>query len=151
MSETIKISIPADNEGYILMQCPICGTFFKIGAGDLQDDRFFQIYCPSCGLSSESYLTEDVIELAINMAENYLMDSIFNEFKKLERRSKKGFVQFKAGNKPKEKPELPIHAGIQAMHIVNFDCCKTTAKIKPLLKMTGCYCPFCGVKDYEVK
>ena len=47
--------------------------------------------------------------------------------------------------------EDSIRSGIEAMEICNFPCCKRTAKIKPLLKMTGAYCPFCGVKNYEIE
>ena len=25
-----EISIPADDQGFVLMQCPLCGEFFKI-------------------------------------------------------------------------------------------------------------------------
>ena len=78
-------------------------------------------------------------------------DMIYNEFKKMERHSKKGIITFKAGKRPKHENEDPIHSGIEAMEICNFPCCKRTAKIKPLLKMTGAYCPFCGVKNYEIE
>ena len=75
----------------------------------------------------------------------------YEEFKKMERQFSKGSLTFKAGNPPKHEPENPIRSGIEAMEIVNFLCCKRSAKIKPILKMTGCYCPFCGVKNYEVE
>lgn len=65
--------------------------------------------------------------------------------------AKKGIITFKAGKRPKHENEDPIHSGIEAMEICNFPCCKRTAKIKPLLKMTGAYCPFCGVKNYEIE
>ena len=25
-----EVSIPADDQGFVLMQCPLCGEFFKI-------------------------------------------------------------------------------------------------------------------------
>ena len=75
----------------------------------------------------------------------------YNEFKKLERHSKKGIITFKAGKRPKHENEDPIRSGIEAMEICNFPCCNRTAKIKPLLKMTGAYCSFCGVKNYEIE
>lgn len=153
MSDTFEmsISIPSDDDGYVLLQCPNCGTFFKATPLDIEDDGILQIYCPSCGLASESYLTEDVIELAEAMAQNVAMDMIYDAFKKMEREFKHGPVTFKAGEKPKREPENPIRSGIEALEITSFPCCKRTAKIKPLLKMTGCYCPFCGVKNYEVE
>ena len=87
MSNTVsfEISISPDNEGYILLQCQYCGSFFKCTAKDLNDDEILNIHCPSCGLISDSYLTEDVIELAHAKSENYVMDLIYDSFKELER------------------------------------------------------------------
>ena len=147
----MTISIPTDDEGYILLRCQNCGTFFKAMPSDIQDDCVLLVYCPSCGLASDNYITEDVLELAMAMAQNKSMDMIHEEFKRMERQFRKGPVRFKAGKAPRHEPENPIRTGIEALEIVLFPCCKRTAKIKPILKMTGCYCPFCGVKDYEVE
>lgn len=151
MDDEIKfeISIPSDDDGYILLKCEHCGTFFKATAGDLKDDGILNVYCPSCGLISDNFLTDDVIDLANSIVKNYAEDMIYDMFKDLERHSKHSIVQFKAGSRPKHEAENPIRSGIEAMEIVTFPCCKLTAKVKPLLKMTGCYCPFCGVKNYE--
>lgn len=147
----IEISIPSDIDGYVLLKCDKCGTYFKCTPSDIKDDGVLEIYCPSCGLVSESYITEDVIELAAAIANNKAMDMIHEQFKKMERQFKKGPVTFKAGKKPKHEPENPIHSGIEALEITDFKCCNRSAKIKPILKMTGCYCPFCGVKNYEIE
>ena len=148
---SMTISIPTDDDGYVLLRCPNCGTFFKATPADVQDDGVLELFCPSCGLSSENYITEDVIKLAIAMTKNKAMDMIHNEFKKMERQFRKGAVTFSAGKQPKHEHEEPIRSGIEAMEIASFPCCQRTAKIKPMLKMTGCYCPFCGVKIYEVE
>lgn len=148
---TMTIPIPTDDDGYVLLECPVCGTYFKVTPDDLQDDGVLEVFCPSCGLVSDSYLTEDVLELAITMAQNIAMDMIHNEFKKMEHQFRRGPVTVKAGKKPKHELENPIHSGIEALEIASFPCCLRTAKVKPLLKMTGCYCPFCGVKNYEVE
>ncbi len=147
----MSISIPCDDDGYIILQCEHCGNLFKATATDLESDEILHIFCPSCGLISEHYLTEDVINLALNKASNYAQDLIYNAFKDLERHNKKGSVTFKAGPKPKHEPEDPIRSGIEALQITHFPCCSRSAKIKPLLRMTGCYCPFCGVKTYDLE
>lgn len=146
-----EISIPADNDGFILLQCQHCGSFFKIPADDLENNDLLEIYCPSCGLISDSYLTDDVIDLAQAMVQNYAMDLIYDAFKDLEKKTRNGLVKFKAGKRPQHEDENPIKSGIEALEMTRFDCCKKESKIKPLLKMTGCYCPFCGVKEYEIK
>lgn len=141
---TFEISIPPDDDGYILLQCEHCGSFFKCTSKDLEDDEILNIHCPSCGLISDNYWTEDVIELAQAKVENYAMQMIYDSFKQLERHSSKNF-KFKAGKKPKPKSENPIHSGIEALVEKQYMCCKRRAKIKPILKMSGSYCPFCGV------
>lgn len=147
----LDISIPSDDDGYVLLRCPTCSTFFKITPADLKDDGLLEIICPCCGLAGESYVTEDVINLATNMAINYSDDYLYHELKKWERQFKNGPITLKAGKPPKREPETPIRSGIEALEITNFPCCQRTAKIKPLLRITGCYCPFCGVKNYEVE
>lgn len=144
-----EISIPSDNDGYILLRCPNCSTYFKAKSSDIEDEGVLRIFCPSCGLVGENYITDDVLELAIAMAQNKTMDMLNERFKEIERQFKNGPVKFKAGKIPKIEPENPIRSGIEALQIVSFACCKRNAKIKPILKMTGCYCPFCGVKNYE--
>lgn len=148
----MSISIPTDDDGYALLKCEYCGSFFKGTPADLQDDGVLNIFCSSCGLISDSYVTDDVLELAINMTTNLVNDMIYDAFKDLERHNRKNsIIKFKAGKKPHHEAEDPIRSGIEALEICTFPCCKRTAKIKPLLKMTGAYCPFCGVKNYEIE
>lgn len=147
--KVFTISIPPDDDGYILLQCEHCGEYFKVTANDIQDDRVLNIYCPACGLESDSYITEDVIELAEVMTTNYAQDLIYDELKKLEKQTRRSPVQFKIKSKPEYLYENPVRSGIEALQIVSFPCCHRRAKIKPLLKMSGCCCPFCGVKIYD--
>ena len=153
MSDEIRmeISIPTDDDGYVLLQCEHCGNYFKAMPSDVKDDGVLEVFCPCCGLVSENYATEDVIELTLSMAQNWAMDMVYDTFKKMERQFRNGPVTLKMGQRPQHEPENPIRSGIEALEITNFPCCKRSAKVKPLLKMTGCYCPFCGVKNYEVE
>lgn len=153
MSEELhfEIQIPTDDEGFVLLKCEHCGTLFKATPSDIQDDGVLHIFCPSCGLTSEHYITEDVLNLAMNMMTNKVNDMIFDMFKDLERKSRNSFLKVKAGKKPKHENEDPIRSGIEALGLCFFPCCQRSAKIKPLLKMTGAYCPFCGVKNYEIE
>jgi uncharacterized C2H2 Zn-finger protein len=150
MSDTMemKIEIPADNDGFVLLRCPLCGEYFKIMPSDYEDDGVLELRCPNCGLISDNYVTEDVIELAMAMVQNYAMDLIHKEMKNLERKFKGGFITFKEEEKPKKAHESPIHATIESLIINSYRCCGRNAKIKPMLKIIGSYCPFCGVKEY---
>ena len=146
---TFTISVPTDNEGYVLLRCPICEELFKLIPEDYRSDDVFCIYCPGCGITSDSYVTEDIIKLARAMAENYAMDTVMAGLKKLESKTKNVFVKSKIKNKPKRKNELPIQMSIEALREKNFMCCNKRAKIKPILGMSGCFCPYCGVMDDE--
>ena len=64
MSNIIKeISIPADNDGYSLLQCQLCGEFFKLIPGEVEEDDVIQLWCPCCGLVNENLFTDEVVEL----------------------------------------------------------------------------------------
>ena len=119
MSDDIHmtISIPTDDEGYVLLKCEHCGTFFKGTPSDVQDDGVLRIFCPSCGLVSDSYITDDVLELAMNMTKNIMNDMIHDMFKDLERHSKKSALKFKAGRRPPHESEDPIRSGIEALEL----------------------------------
>lgn len=147
----VTVELPIDEEGYSLLQCQYCGEFFKVTPSDAEDDGILNIYCPCCGLSSETYVTEDVLSLGEVKIKNKVELAIYEEFKKLERKTKNSLISFSAGKTPKPEYEEPLYSKLDATEIVRFDCCNRIAKIKPLLKITGCYCPFCGVKEYELK
>ncbi|MBD5113246.1 MAG: TFIIB-type zinc ribbon-containing protein [Ruminococcaceae bacterium] len=152
MNDSIKfeISIPTDVDGFVLMQCEYCGDYFKCKPSDVKDDEVLFIHCPSCGLVSEDYLTDDIRELAMTMAENYASEYLNNELKKLERRfSSNKFFKIKVENKSKPKYESPIYSSIDALEEKSFVCCERSAKIKSILKMSACYCPFCGGITFE--
>lgn len=145
----LQISIPADNDGFVLLKCPLCGEFFKLKADEIEAEDVINIWCPCCGLISDSYITEEVITLALNKAKNIVNDLIFDEFKKLENHTKGNLFSFKAGNKPKRESENQLVVGIEALEIRKYKCCKKEAKIKPLVKICGSYCPYCGVRYDE--
>ena len=140
---TIDISIPTDDDGFVLLQCPKCGEYFKLPPADNESEDVLDIYCPLCGLISDNYLTEDVIELAQAKALNHVLGDFYVEMKKLERKSKNSIVKIKA-NKPNEVEEIPIKSTIDSMEIIDFECCNREAKIRHLLNYCGCYCPYCG-------
>jgi len=148
---TFEISIPSDNDGYILLQCEHCGGYFKVTSGDINDEQLLNLYCPECGLVSENYLTEEVIGVAQLLAHNYALDFVYSTLKNIESKTKNKGFQIKVGNKPKPENINTIRSGIDTLKIVKFECCQRSAKIKPLLIMTGCNCPFCGVKEYDIK
>ena len=53
-------------------------------------------------------------------------------------------------NKIKKDEEIPLIAGIKALEIQKYKCCKKEAKINFLMKECGSYCPYCGVIYNEI-
>ena len=144
-----EIAIPADNDGFALLQCNLCGEFFKLKPSDVQSDEVLNIWCPVCGLISDGYFTQDVIDLALKMATNIANDLLFDSLKDMQKNFNGGLISMKISKKPAKEIESPIVSGIEALEIQKYSCCKKQAKIKPLVKMFGSYCPYCGVKYDE--
>lgn len=145
------MSIPSDNESFILLKCYYCGNYFKLQPKDINDEGILNIYCPSCGLVSDEYLTDDVLDLVNAKIYNEIANTIEKSFEQINSQLKGRTVALKLNAEPKYKYENQLWTGIDALEITTFSCCKKIAKIKPLLKFTGCYCPFCGVKNFETE
>ena len=142
----MEISVPTDSDGFVLLRCSLCGEYFKMKLSEMEADDVIEIWCPCCGLKSENYLTDDIIELSLKMAKNVAMNMIFDEMKRWERQFSSNSISFKAGKQSEKEAETPIVAGVEALEIQKYKCCKREAKIKPLIKMCGSHCPYCGVK-----
>ncbi len=146
---TREIEIPSDVDGFVLLQCPKCGEFFKLIPSEMEAEDVISIYCPFCGLVSEDYYTDDVITLANKIAKNIGTDLINDFLKDLETSFKNGPITFKSNTKIEKETETPIVSGIEAMVVQKYKCCKREAKIHPIVKISGSFCPYCGVRYDE--
>lgn len=147
MSEKMefKINIPVDTDGFAILKCHLCGEHFKLNAVDFNAEENINIWCPYCGLLSNSYVPEDVIEIAQKIATNEMMKMIHESFKKLERSTRNNkYVKIKSEKKAKEIPIEPLQLKIDSLEIKKYECCKKQVKISPLHINIGSYCPFCG-------
>ncbi|WP_421426166.1 hypothetical protein [Streptococcus suis] len=52
--EIFKISIPSDNDGFIIIKCSISNEKFMIQIEDLNDDSLIDIWCLCGGQSGDS-------------------------------------------------------------------------------------------------
>lgn len=141
-----EIDIPTDNEGFVLLKCPLCGEFFKLTPSDIKADDVLEIWCPNCGLKSDNYLTDEVKELALRKAKNYVNQLLADTLKKMERNTRNKFISFKVKRQIPQVFEYPIVPITDDLEVINYSCCKRSAKISPSLKLSGSYCPFCGVR-----
>ncbi|MDZ5712782.1 hypothetical protein [Jeotgalibacillus haloalkalitolerans] len=138
-----EISIPTDSEGFYSLQCPHCKTRFKGYAGDHDSIDYIELYCPSCGLSSNksSFTPKDVIDHAITIARNYIQQEFYNTLKK-STKGKNG-LSFK-GKKPRlETPKLLTEDEI--LEQIELHCCEKIIKVNIDQIASNVYCPYCGV------
>ncbi len=61
-SIALEFSIPADDDGYILLQCGHCGEYFKLTAEDCENDDILRIVCPACGLNISIFFVTVFLE-----------------------------------------------------------------------------------------
>ena len=149
MCNSFEIHLPLDNDGYVLLKCPRCGEPFKITSSDYNDDSVGNLWCPSCGLVSASYLTEDVVDLAMNMATDIFLKELHKELKDLERKTRNSLVQIKAGKETHISYEDRLTSVVDALVVKHFSCCDRTAKVPVHISTSATYCPFCGVIHFE--
>ena len=142
---SLEISIPSDDDGFVLLQCPHCGELFKLTVEDIESDSIFNIHCPSCGLTGDAFFTEDVKDLALAKAANLALDAITQELQSLAKKSKGSLIQFKVKSSCTKEPEQPIRAAIEALQIATCQDCLSQSKISPALIMSAYTCPLCGI------
>ena len=139
------IEVPCDDDGFVLLQCPQCGELFKLRPSDYESDEVLEVSCPACGISSDSYLTEEAIELALAIAKNKALAALHSEMKRLERKTKGKAISFKAGEPPRPDNELELQPAVDALKAVSCRSCGKQSKISLLLSMSMFTCPLCGV------
>lgn len=144
-----EIKIPCDDDGFILLRCPHCGELFKLTAEDIESDESLDVYCPSCGLTADNFLTQDVIDLALAKTGNFAIDAISRQLQSLARKSSGDFIRFEAKPNREKKPELPIRAAVEALQITSCHDCGRKTKISPILAMSAHTCPLCGIGQFN--
>ena len=147
----IQISIPADEDGFVSFECPHCEQRFKLRADEFEESNIINLFCPLCGLAHDldHFYSKDFIEKATNLANQEAMETIYDMFKNLERKSRGNkFVKFKAG--PKTRVDIKkIYENIDELIEVEVECCNRHLKVTELDKLIGVYCSYCGVKNWN--
>jgi Zn finger protein HypA/HybF involved in hydrogenase expression len=142
------IEIPSDADGFVLLQCPLCSEFFKITPEDFESDELLKLCCPNCGIQSDDFLTDEVLEVAQRVVENMARDLLEKKTKEIfSGMEKSGFKVSSSGSSPRNSVD-PIKPSIENLEITDFSCCKKQAKIRPILRLSSHYCPFCGGNYY---
>jgi len=146
---SFTVEIPCDEEGFVLLQCPQCGELFEVRPSDYVSDDVAEVCCPACGIASDSYVTDDVLELAKVIAKNQAYSMLHEEIEELERKTKGKAISFKAERPPKPDEEPVLQPSIDALTITTCRHCGKQAKVSRLLSMSMFVCPLCGVNNFN--
>lgn len=143
-TKVFEIPVPADIDGFVLLACPLCSEFFKLLVEDIKDESQLQVWCPNCGLISNTYVTDEITELGMRIVSNCANQLIDSTMKDWERMFKGTLIKFKSSFKYNENVIDPLLAKLDNLEINEYHCCHKSAKISPSLKFEGGYCPICG-------
>lgn len=145
MGESLSISIPLDDEGFLLMQCPSCGDYFKVRSEDYESDDVEELWCPICGLRNDSFWPNEVIELAKAKALNQFLGDFEKEIANIGRSSsRQSLIKLSVTSCFEHKREGEILPAVDAYEAVRCNFCGRSEKIRPLTKYVGAFCAFCG-------
>ena len=143
-----EIRIPCDADGFILLRCPHCGELFKLTAEDIESDETLEIYCPSCGLTADNFLTQDIIDLALAKTGNYALDAVSQQLQSFAKKSS-SLARFEIKPNHEREPEPPVRATIEALQIETCHDCGRKAKVSFSLAMSAYICPLCGIGQFN--
>lgn len=146
---SFEISIPCDDDGYLMLTCPACSEDFKVLGDDFQDDAVLELYCPYCGLSASTndYLPKDVMEAAYREAENQAMKMIEKSLGKMTKEiNKSGFMKAEVKSKFKENAKKELIAE-NNMKPIKLKCCEKEIRIQDSIPHSVFYCCYCGVNE----
>ena len=145
MDEEMIMSIPPDEEGYVLLQCSRCGEFFKVRSEDYEAEDVEDLWCPMCGIKSDSFLPDEVIKLAKAKVLNQVLGDFSRELAKIGRTtSRQSFIQMTVSSNFAEEREGDVLPSVDAFQVATCGFCGRNEKLKPLPKYVGAFCAFCG-------
>lgn len=145
MDETFTISIPTDEDGFATMQCPYCGEFFKVKAEDYSAEDVIDLWCPSCGLTADSFVPDEVIELAQSMVINKFQEELCSKLSRIGLSSlTNNTLSFSVSCSIEKERERNLIPAVDAYELVFCKRCCRTTKVKPIVDYTGAFCSFCG-------
>ena len=151
--KNIKFKIPIDNEGFISLNCPYCNCSFKLEFAIVDKENVIILYCPNCGLHSSpnNFIPLKILKHAETLITNEIKKSLNDFTDNLEKTFKKNkYISFKKNkNFNIEIPE-PLFETNHKLEPLELNCCNCKVKVLMTDKLTGIYCPYCGVKSNEI-
>lgn len=133
MSETFRIEIPLDSDGFADLQCPHCGERFRLRPEDYSTDEVPKVFCPFCGLPQDIHFSDEITAYAESVATA--------KAEQLLARSLGAFGNVRVRAQQIGEPPEPTDATLEK---VTLACCGRHAKLNPLTVISEPYCPYCG-------
>ena len=133
MSETFRIEIPLDSEGFADLQCPHCGERFRLRPEDYSTDEVPKVFCPSCGLPQDIHYSDEIMAYARSVAKA--------KAERLLARSLGALGKVRMHPQHIGEPPRPTDATLEKVALA---CCGRHAKLNPLTVISEPYCPYCG-------
>ncbi|PYE43292.1 hypothetical protein HUB98_04090 [Paenibacillus barcinonensis] len=147
MRKNFIISKQSDFDGFNSFQCSLCGAGFKLDSEEVQAGDVLELFCPSCGIPmpKSSYLTDDILKHARQVAKNEAIKELSKIFKGLQKSSgKNNGLTFKAGKPILTTNTTPLYEQ-DDLDEIKFTCCDKNAKLDIADKIGNPFCPYCGV------
>ena len=139
------MSIPLDEDGNLLLQCPRCGERFKVFGDDYEAEDVWELWCPMCGIKSDCFLSEEVLELAQAKVLNHVMEKLGKEISDIgNTTSPKSPVRLTASSRFEKARERELLPSLEAFETAVCGFCGRSERITPLLNYVGAFCAFCG-------
>lgn len=148
---TFSFTIQGDSEGYSALECPFCGSEFKVQAGEFQDEDHpvLELFCPYCGLtkSRNNFYSKETLEKAKALAMNYAIELLNNTFGKTSRDiNRNGKNVVKMTFKPMKKVNIKeLKEKDTTEEIFTCSCCNNHVKVLYCAGTSKVFCPYCGV------
>lgn len=143
--ETISVELPLDEDGFFSCQCPHCGDRFKLQASEFQEQGATELACAICGLTAPAdvfKLTDEVREVVMGKAQHLIADLLDDWADDMERKFRRGPIQFRKGRGVKKKP-LPKLREIVDLADANLPCCEAHVRVPVSIAISTLYCPYC--------
>lgn len=142
MSTVGQITLQADENGLITLQCERCSTRFKVESDYLNNELEGDIFCPSCGIPSSlnDFYPEEVRKHAIAVAEMEAMKMIQDAFSGI----KSKYIKVTSTKIPRVDTNKVFADKDFDMQVIITDCCKKQVGVKNIETISGHYCPYCG-------
>ena len=141
----LKLSIPLDDDGFIELECDFCKNRFMLHEKDYSNDSNLHFFCPICGLPNDinTFFCPEVLEVAEQMAADYIMKELEHAFKPLGKTHRKNGIHFSIKT-PKREPIKELYTAVEEYSIQHKECCNLDVKVSELDIEIGTYCPICG-------